>query len=732
VTEHKSFVFKFEGIEVRESEFALTRAGETVKVEPTAFRVLVYLLRNPGRLVTKDEIMAAVWRDTAVSDNSLTRSVATLRRLLDDSSREPRYIATAQTLGYRFLVPVERFPGSAETQSADDPEPAGKDEGGTTATPSPVAPPTFLVNRPASRWLIAAGAGLLVALVFARFHYVRNERSHPQAGTANPSFDRAPNIVVTLPGLLQFPALSPDGKQIAFTWRSATHPSDLYVQLIGADEPLRLTHNTTGIICCAAWSPDALQIAYGHCDDNGGAVYVVPALGGVERKVTEVVCPFGEAAWPQWTADGESLLLADQCTPKGPRGIVLYSLLTGDRRCLTSPPLGGDSGDVAPTLSPDRTTVAFYRTTTLGHDEVYTVDLSGKNLRQLTHSGYGVGGPLMWTADGKYVIFNGGGPNIRGSARVSVEGGPIEAATTFPAVGSLSRDGRRLAYLDEAWSGSTWRADLDSAGGKVLSVKNTSISSLVEDSQQLAPDGEHVLVRSTRGGKAGIWKTDIDGRNPVYLTKIDRGWVGSPHWSLDGKWIAMDYRPGDHSQIWAVDSEGRNFHAVIADQFENFVPRWSRDGRSIYFTSNRSGEWQLWKLDLASGQKIQITDNGGISALESYDGSTLYYAKREFAGLFRRPISGGPEVRVTNALHVGDWGAFAVTESGIYFIDSEAAPQATLYYYAIRTGRSNAVLPLEGIPDHQVPVLTASRDGRRIAYTQLDSRNHINLAEASQ
>ena len=108
MTDSKSFVFKFENIEVREHEYALTRGGETVKVEPTAFRVLLYLLRNPGRLVSKDEIMAAVWHDTAVSDNSLTRSIATLRRLLDDHSREPRLIATVQTLGYRFLVPVEK------------------------------------------------------------------------------------------------------------------------------------------------------------------------------------------------------------------------------------------------------------------------------------------------------------------------------------------------------------------------------------------------------------------------------------------------------------------------------------------------------------------------------------------------------------------------------------------------------------------------------------------------
>ena len=56
--------------------------------------------------MTKDEILSAVWSKCAVSDNSLTRSIATLRRLLGDDSREPRFIATVPTVGYRFLCDV--------------------------------------------------------------------------------------------------------------------------------------------------------------------------------------------------------------------------------------------------------------------------------------------------------------------------------------------------------------------------------------------------------------------------------------------------------------------------------------------------------------------------------------------------------------------------------------------------------------------------------------------------
>jgi len=193
----------------------------------------------------------------------------------------------------------------------------------------------------------------------------------------------------------------------------------------------------------------------------------------------------------------------------------------------------------------------------------------------------------------------------------------------------------------------------------------------------------------------------------------------------------MDYRPGDHSEIWMVDSEGRNFHAVVADQYDNFVPRWSRDGRSIYFTSNRSGDRQIWKLDIASGEKKRITDQGGISAFESYDGSTLYYSKREFGGLFARPISGGPEVRITSSLHLGYWGAFAVSEKGIYFVDSVAKPRPTICYYDLRTRRTNAVLPVERFIWPGIPTLTASRDGRKVLFVQAEGATQIYLAEAA-
>jgi hypothetical protein len=78
----KSQIFRFADVEIRKREFSLVKAGEVLAVEPKAFRVLLILQRNPQKLISKEELLNAVWGDAAVTENSLARSIALLRRLL--------------------------------------------------------------------------------------------------------------------------------------------------------------------------------------------------------------------------------------------------------------------------------------------------------------------------------------------------------------------------------------------------------------------------------------------------------------------------------------------------------------------------------------------------------------------------------------------------------------------------------------------------------------------------
>ena len=109
----KSFIYRFDDVSVEAGEFRVFKNGEPITLEPKAFQVLIFLIENRGRLVTKDELLDAVWKDSFVTPNVLTRIVAQLRRALDDASQNSRHIETVPTRGYRFIAGVEKI--AAET-----------------------------------------------------------------------------------------------------------------------------------------------------------------------------------------------------------------------------------------------------------------------------------------------------------------------------------------------------------------------------------------------------------------------------------------------------------------------------------------------------------------------------------------------------------------------------------------------------------------------------------------
>jgi tetratricopeptide (TPR) repeat protein/DNA-binding winged helix-turn-helix (wHTH) protein len=107
-------LYRLDGIEIDTSRFCLTRDGEERHLRQQTFQVLVYLLEQRERLVTKDELIDHVWRDTAVTDNALEQCLAEIRKVLGDDSRNPRFIKTVPRAGYRFIGNVEEV--GAETQ----------------------------------------------------------------------------------------------------------------------------------------------------------------------------------------------------------------------------------------------------------------------------------------------------------------------------------------------------------------------------------------------------------------------------------------------------------------------------------------------------------------------------------------------------------------------------------------------------------------------------------------
>ena len=92
----------------------LLRDGEAVSLTPKALDVLHHLATRPGRLVTKDELLSALWADVIVSDASIKVCIREIRRAIGDGVKSPTYIQTVYRRGYRFIAPVREAVMKAE------------------------------------------------------------------------------------------------------------------------------------------------------------------------------------------------------------------------------------------------------------------------------------------------------------------------------------------------------------------------------------------------------------------------------------------------------------------------------------------------------------------------------------------------------------------------------------------------------------------------------------------
>jgi Tol biopolymer transport system component/DNA-binding winged helix-turn-helix (wHTH) protein len=718
-------IIRFGPFELDPVNRELRKSGISVKLQPQQFAVLLMLAQRAGQIVSRDEIHQHIWgNDTFVDfERGINFSINQIRAALGDDAAKPRYIETIPRRGYRFIGTIETSEPSDSVSTASA---AQIENGGPAGAATRPARPLF-----ASKILIAMALLITLAAGFLGYRALSSRALLTARTPARSAFQNMRITQLTsLPGIYGSPTFSPDGKQIAFLWDGENRGrSDLYVQLLGGEKALRLTHTSTGFVCCADWSPDGQRIVFGRFDNGHCGVFIIPALGGAEHKLTDTACPeFGHGnSAIQWTADGKSLVLADRCVQDAPLGIVVFSLQTGEKRCLHSPPVG-DAEDSDLVLSPDEKTVAFLRWPTSGLAQIYTVAFSGLNLRQLTHELFDEDVlMLMWSMDGKYITFE---PTRDRMARVAASGGPVEFEAVYPKIGTLSRDHRRLAYIEPslAWrlSPAVWRIKLAHAGGRVVSQARILVSSTGgDDSAQLSADEQQLVFHSKRSGTHQIWRSNADGSDPVQLTFFDQGYPGTPRWSPDGKWVAIDYHPTAHGQIYLVDSEGRNLHALTSGSYEDSVPSWSRDGRAVYFASDRTGEWQVWRRELSTRRETQITRHGGFAAFESYDGKALYYSKFEGGGIWKIPVGGGQEQLVTDSLHLGYWGHFAVTDNGLYLVDSDAKGGPVIMYYNFQTRRLSSVLTYKEYPTPWFPNLAASRDGRTLFCSSVEFQNNM-------
>jgi len=445
--------------------------------------------------------------------------------------------------------------------------------------PAPAAPLTPPVSRWPVRLLALTCALLLAALLYVIF------RPRPRPA-ANPLVNATFTQLTDLAGAETFPSLSPDGNSLAYA-HSVSGNSDIYLQRVGGKIPVNLTKGSAANDTHPAFSPDGQQIAF-RSDRAGGGIFVMGATGESVRRLTD----FGYN--PAWSPDGKQIVFAME-GPANPASrsttashLWLVNTASGEKKQLAKPEIVVDA--VQPHWSPNGHRIAYWAVSQ-GQRDLWTVAADGSSPVRITVDAHLDWSPA-WSADGAYLYFSsdrGGSMNLW---RVPIEEksgrvlGPLEPVTTpSPYSGQLafSRDGRRLAYVQQVSSSNIQRVAFDPAAGKVAGA-------------------------------------------PAWVTQGSKQ-INSDDISPDGEWLAF-HTGGRQEDIFILKTDGSELRQLTDDSHRDRFPRWSPDGKRIAFYSTRSGKYDVWTIQPDGSGLQQITFHPGGTVLYpvwSPDGARLVY-----------------------------------------------------------------------------------------------------------
>jgi Tol biopolymer transport system component/DNA-binding winged helix-turn-helix (wHTH) protein len=418
------------------------------------------------------------------------------------------------------------------------------------------------------------------------------------------------------------PVWSPDGQWLAF--QSVSSPdldampvgsSTLWIVSSQGGTPSQLTQvgSPAGSHHAPSWSPDGRRIAFINFNTLSPQVWSISMTGGELQSITKHGT--GDKSWPIYAPDGRSIYynqgeafwktpvnfdsgavagepvkVADlgstvirnaTLSPSG-RSIAYSASISTDHLVslpmlpLTNEPSGSPSfltnqpgtRHIAPAFSPDGTKIAFSAQTRGNAVNLWTMDVAGANLTQVTTEGARF---PSWFPDSKQLAF------------------------------LSDRQGKRK-YWSIAAAGGNEQALFEIDGGENL---------------RMSPDGSQVAFNVTKDGIINVATVTVKGSELKQLTN-DRELAGWPCWSPDGQFLALEIKRGDDTHIAIVPSKGGALEQLTFTAGQSWPSSWSPDGDKIVFAGLRDGIWNLWWVSRTDKSVRQLTNNTKLNVFFRY------------------------------------------------------------------------------------------------------------------
>ena len=586
---------------------ALFRHSKPVALTPKAFDVLLYLAQNPNRVISKEELLKAVWAGSFVEEGNLTQNVFLLRKVLAEESGESGLIVTVPRVGYQFAAEVATVadtspvpagpPGSIVLEGVQSTTHIVIEEEIESDAGTSVLPGSHLKALPASpssakrRWYIVALAvvALAAAVVF-------------RPTLPPPTVTRIRQLT-RLGTLVHNTKLLTDGPRIYFrAWdgkdRALRYVSPEGGEVFSVESPFPQMDvddlSPSGSEFLVVNLADRRRTSYS--DDDLPSVWRIAVPSGSPRPVGDL-----RARESSWSPDGRTIACAMGSDiylvdPDGSNARKLASLPGDPFYLLWSPDSRRLRFSVA---DPHRNAVILWQAD-LASKVVAPVLPDSINSTEVLPGG--------WTPDGRYFFFTAQGDGIRNVwairetkdliHRINPKPVPITSGPLTFYLPAPSKDSKTVFVVGEQLRGELVRYDA-TARQFVPYAKGIS-----GDQVAFSRDGQWMVYVDFPSSV--LVRSRVDGSERRQLTFPPMRAL-NPQWSPDGTQIAFQAsaQTGAHPKIYLISSSGGPPVLATPEGAERQIyPSWSSDGTSILFSGSNEARSNraLYNLDLKSKQ----------------------------------------------------------------------------------------------------------------------------------
>lgn len=612
----------------------LVTRSDALRLTPKSMAVLLHLVDNAGRTLSRDALLDEVWKGTCPTPDVLTQAIADLRRALGDDAQAPRYIETLPRLGYR-LVATARFADMLPRENAVAGESTHE-----PARPSDIAAAVASTRPSRSRLAMVATALLCVGV--AAFACLRP----PASSMAAPRWQATARHVITSdPGPESYPRISPDGTRVAYSIGNADMRDARVVQRsLASARVTRLTDANAGEEFYPVWSPDGAMLAFSRYAQGQCGIFVAAALGGAERRVA--ACSGEALNYIGWSPDAKHLVTTMPSAPgRADAAIALLPVAGGAAEPIPYDHAPTDI-DLDARYAPDGRSIAFRRGAN-PYSDLFVMAANGGAVRRLTRLGTRIRG-YDWTRDGSALVFSSGHEGEPALYAVSIDDGRIDALGVKPAeFPSAARHADTVVY--EIPRLRTQLATLALDAGATPDARDMLASTGSDGAPAFSPVDDRIAFISDRGGAPQVWLHDPASGETVAMTDAAEPTLGFPAWRADGARLLVVARGAGAGSLVEIDLATRTRQSLTgAGDDVRFGAYSGTPGRYIAVLGDRE------LIEFAS-RDGRIADRRvlahGVARIER-DPATgaVYFTRVAETGLFRIDPLTGSESAVAHAI----------------------------------------------------------------------------------